>query len=119
MGHGITLLLFAGNHANYGGAMYVADNTSSAACSSNYECFVQMLSLEPGSWNFIVNIRFSENTANHGVNLFGGLLDRCIPNPFAEVYNSYGSHQITFTYLGNISNITLGQLKFALLVTPN
>ena len=74
MGHGITLLLFAGNHANYGGAIYVADNTSSAACSSNYECFVQTLSLDPGSWNFIVNIRFTGNTANHGVNLFGGLM---------------------------------------------
>ena len=47
------------------------------------------------------------------MNLFGGLLDRCIPNPFAEVYNSYGSRQITFngiTYLGNISNITLDSI---------
>ena len=34
-----------------------------------------------------INILFSENTASEqGPNLFGGLLDRCIPSPFAEVY---------------------------------
>ena len=34
------LVTFTGNHANYGGAVYVADDTNSASCLSASECFV-------------------------------------------------------------------------------
>ena len=78
------LLLFRNNHATYGGAIYVADDTNSGACSSDNECFIQTLAL---SYNNPTNIFFSDNTASEqGANLFGGLLDRCIPSPLAEVY---------------------------------
>ena len=55
-----------------------------------------------------MNILFSENTATEqGSNLFGGLLDRCVPSPFAEVYLK---QTITYysgvTYIQNISKIT-------------
>ena len=30
------IMMFTGNHANYGGAVYVADDTNSGACSSIY-----------------------------------------------------------------------------------
>ena len=102
-------LTFRGNHANYGGAVYVADNTNSGACSPDNECFIQTLALHQRRSNlFTTNIDFSGNTASEqGANLFGGLLDRCIPSPFAEVYLHKRTHYSGVVYLGNISNILL------------
>ena len=101
---------FTGNHANYGGAVYVADDTNSGTCSLKHECFIQKLALyqfldEYRSNLDTVNILFSENTATEkGANLFGGLLDRCIPSPFAEVYyESQNVHYSGITYLQNIT----------------
>ena len=115
------LMYFTGNHANYGGAMYVADDTNSGACSPNIECFIQALALYQrnedcspayhfecsilGGYLNTENILFSENTASkQGPNIFGGLLDRCIPSPFAEVYLKETTQYSGVTYLGNISN---------------
>ena len=103
------LLIFSGNHASYGGAVYVADDTNSGACSPDNECFIQTLALHSFTtmyWSTI-NILFSDNTASEqGADLFGGLLDRCIPSPFAEVYLKQRTHYSGVSYLGNISNIT-------------
>ena len=103
------LLIFSGNHANYGGAVYVADDTNSGSCSPDNECFIQTLALHSFTtlyWS-TVNILFSDNTASEqGANLFGGLLDRCIPSPFAEVYLKQRTHYSGVSYLGNISTIT-------------
>ena len=106
------LLIFIGNHGNYGGAVYVADDTNSGACSSNIECFIQTLALYqlPFSDLNTVNIQFSGNTATeHGPNLFGGLLDRCVLSPFAEVYIKQLSLRSQYyngvNYLQNLSNI--------------
>ena len=119
-------MIFTGNHANYGGAVYVADNTNSAACSSTVECFIQTLALHQAPTycygSCTADIILSGNTAaEHGSNLFGGLLDRCIPSPFAEVYQKYDrpeedkSHRRHrqyngVTYIGNISDITLDSI---------
>ena len=111
------LLIFSGNHANYGGAVYVADDTNSGACSPNTECFIQTLALHQMAGNYLstANVIFSGNTATeHGSNLFGGLLDRCVPSPFAEVYLKYDPFAKAYyraqydgvSYLENISNIT-------------
>ena len=94
--------------------MYVADATYSGTCSPNNECFIQSLALYHSQYDNLnlelktMNIRFSENTATkQGSNLFGGLLDRCVPSPFAEVYLK---QTITYysgvTYIQNISKIT-------------
>lgn len=110
---GVGYLIFNHNHSSYGGAIYVDDSSTSAACSSNYECFFQLLTLEQGTCaNFASSTLFSDNTATEdGSDLFGGVVDRCIPNPFAEVYNCYRTHNFNgITYLGNISNITLGSV---------
>ena len=106
------LVTFTGNHANYGGGLYVADDTNSGACSPDIECFIQTLALYQSSFDSISteNILFSNNTASkHRHNLFGGLMDRCIPSPFAEVYKKQRiySYYSGVTYLGNISNIEL------------
>ena len=112
------LIHFTGNHANRGGAMYVMDDTNSGACSPDIKCFIQALALYQFSikcefgYLTTVNILFSENTASEqGPNLFGGLLDRCIPSPFAEVYQTSRTHYSGVTYLENISNIELDSIS--------
>ena len=109
---------FIGNHANYGGAMYVADDTNSGACSSKIECFIQTLALYQFSDPRLntVNIQFSGNTATeHGPNLFGGLLDRCVPSPFAEVYQKQPSLRTQYyngvNYIQGLTNITIDSIS--------
>ena len=114
------LLIFQDNHASYGGAIYVDDDTNSGACLPDNECFIQTLALyqltdhelqllskfnTSKSYN---NTLFFGNTASEqGANIFGGLLDRCIPSPFAEVYQQLAPPYYSgISYLGNISNMT-------------
>ena len=110
------VLIFIGNHANNGGAVYVADDTNSGSCSSTAECFIQALALYIKKTNVNVKINtlhvlFSKNTADeHGSDIFGGLLDRCIPSPFSEVYLKKKVHYSGVTYVGNISNVTLDSI---------
>ena len=109
------ILVFSDNHANrFGGAIYVADDTNSGACSPNSACFIQTIALyllNDTSVFHSENIRFSGNTAAlEGSNLFGGLLDRCVPSPFSEVYIQQSSlqtqHYNGFAYLEDLSNIS-------------
>ena len=108
------LMTFTGNHANYGGALYVSDDTNSGACSPDIECFIQTLALHQLEHPLLntENIFFSDNTASEqGPNLFGGLLDRCIPSPSAEVYLKQRIHYSGATYLGNISKIDIDSIS--------
>jgi predicted outer membrane repeat protein len=89
---------FTSNRANFGGAIYVSDDTNNGTCtSSEYtltntaesDCFFQSIRYNPYSGNSrisnIINshISFSDNTANtSGAILYGGLLDRCTVNVF-------------------------------------
>ena len=95
--------IFISNIAEYGGAVYVDDNSNSGtSCSSesNAECFFQVLAL------YDVNIvqtlysnifagrtqsmHFSNNYAAISAStLYGGLLDRCAVSLFAEVRNKH------------------------------
>jgi hypothetical protein len=86
----------------------VADNTNAGACSPDNECFIQTLALHQYFAHELTNILFSGNTASEqGANIFGGLLDRCIPSPFAEVYRlETPPHYSGVSYLGDITNIT-------------
>ena len=88
--------LFVGNTAVYGGAVYVDDDTNTGACSSygKSECFFQALAVYENNTNYnylvLKDIYFSQNSADSGSILYGGLLDRCTISQFAEVllYNS-------------------------------
>ena len=76
------------------------DDTNSITCSASSECFIQTLKLY-SFWQFntsTVNIFFTGNTATaQGSNLFGGLLDRCIRNQFAELlYTNKGMRDSIF-----------------------
>ena len=109
------ILMFQDNHANYGGAICVADNTNAGAClPDDNECFIQSLALHRDRYSTLsyINIFFSGNTVSEqGANIFGGLLDRCIPSPFAEVYRGLEpppvpSHYSGVSYLDDIAIIT-------------
>lgn len=105
------LTFFIDNHASYGGAIYVADDTSSIPCSPKQECFIQLIfaykPLSLGITNSMVNIYFSSNVAGaFGSNLFGGLLDRCIPSSHAAAVYDRPEDVDGFTYISAITNIT-------------
>ena len=96
----VYVLLFTANSAEYGGAVYVADDANSAMCASTSytvysertECCMQTLALHNELQTELVlgNINNTNNYAYiSGSTLFGGLLDRCTINPFAEVYYKY------------------------------
>jgi predicted outer membrane repeat protein len=97
----ISALTFTANSADYGGAIYVADNTNSATCTSvrnqpnsiastSAECFFQVLLLSNYSFTeesvYLKSyLRFENNIANiSAATLYGGLLDRCTVSPFAN-----------------------------------
>ena len=115
-----TIVQFTGNHAIYGGAMYVADNTNSGDCKPAQECPLQTLVTDStyGENRNFLNMIFSEDNSATvaGSNLYGGLLDRCIPNPFAEVHQQWFEQILSLyyngvTYLRNISNITVESIS--------
>ena len=87
---------FINNTAHSGGAIYVADKTTSATCASTRlqsitaasqsECFIQILRelQNSRSSQYIIGNYFSfeKNNARFGSILYGGLLDRCTVNAF-------------------------------------
>ena len=123
---------FIRNSAKYGGAMHVADSTYFKVCESNnqygkkrfsilqnqstkVECFFQVLVASLGLVPNMtaINIDFTDNYASiAGSNLYGGLLDRCISNPFTFFYFKVNrtdtvQNNLTIngvTYFVNVSN---------------
>ena len=121
-------MIFLGNSANYGGAIYVNDDTNSGTCTndSKTDCFFQSLAHISGlyrlsetsstSINYARNILkteslyFSKNSASiSGSTLYGGLLDRCAVNQFSEVHILYNQEYRDggngITYLKHVSTI--------------
>ena len=85
---------FTANIADYGGAVYVEDDTNSGTCASDTiaECFFQVLALHGQESQYLKtqSIHFLQNIANiSGSTLYGGLLDRCVVSQFAEFYKKY------------------------------
>ena len=111
------IIFFTRNFADYGGALYVKDNTTSSTCHSlsyneyspSTECFFQTLytgKVYNDSSRHAWSLRFSDNIANfRGLVLFGGLLDRCSLSPFIE--HSKGEDQFNgLTYLDVLSKLS-------------
>ena len=122
-------IIFSANSADYGGAVYMDDDTNSGTCSGDpkIECFFQVLLYIEGIYNFdtvpkdILNytrenlktqsLYFdSENNASiSGATLYGGLIDRCAVSQFAEVRTKYTelyeSEGNGITYLMHVSTI--------------
>lgn len=109
-----TTFVFVNNSADYGGAIYVADDTNSGVCASTSnsvsstttECFLQSLSLHIKTYHKpVFDTNFTTNIAYHsGPTLFGGLLDRCTVNPFAEAYTAMGDSITGLEYFSLITN---------------
>ncbi len=98
-----TKLELINNFAQKGGALYITDDlacddgTSSVSSENSntvLQCFlqVQALYMHMTNQNLIKNITYikiflSNNTANEsGEYIYGGLLDRCTPSPYAEMF---------------------------------
>ena len=96
--HAVTI--FINNSADYGGAVYVADETNSGTCesksfeqySTKTECFIELLPDQSGFYNDAEVTVFEDNHAYiSGADLFGGLLDRCTISPLAVMDNQQSS----------------------------
>ena len=88
--------VFREKFADYGGAVYIDDDTNSGTCNTflQNECFFQVVaiyssydaSLLNGKSEETQSIVFIQNSARFsGSTLYGGLLDRCTVSPFGEV----------------------------------
>ena len=120
-----TTLLIHNNTADYGGAMYVDDDTNSGTCNVtpfsdkttiSSECFIQGLSLYVICYSCecitTINTYFTANSASvAGDVLYGGLLDRCGASPFAEIFikyrNSTPSSLSATSYMVNITDLDI------------
>ncbi|XP_064390051.1 uncharacterized protein LOC135337962 [Halichondria panicea] len=90
-------LMINNNSAQYGGGIFVADGTESGACRVGAtdtdaphiifaDCFIQTIKLYEWSKNNsnYFNTFITNNTAQSGANIYGGLLDRCTISKNAE-----------------------------------
>ena len=119
-----TSIYFASNFAQNGTAIYVDDEMYPDVCDGSYntktgrdnnssQCFFQVYSRTSalGKNSKLPNIEFTmKHSGNNSASsvIFGGLLDRCIPDPRrAEIVTSGYVHKKIdgFTYLKLISNI--------------
>ena len=99
--------IFTANHADYGGAVYMDNESNSGTCASNTksECFFQVLAIylyaNRCSDMKIQSMYFSQNFANiSGSTLYGGLLDRCAVGWLAEIRNKHSFFEQNYEYKG-------------------
>jgi transposase-like protein len=107
------LMHFISNKADYGGGIYIADETNNGTCTSSLdtvtaasesECFFQSVTPRNRLMTINESISFSNNAAKFsGSVLYGGLLDRC-------TVNALTNRHIRYSYLpgfmDNIHNFT-------------
>lgn len=102
------LVQFIGNSADYGGAVYVDDDTYAASCirQNTAACFFQeLILLETSSEG--ISLEFKHNQATErGSNIFGGLLHRCsIVQPIIQgIFFNSNSY---FRRVANVSSVHL------------
>ena len=115
------------NTADYGGAIYVADDTNLGTCSSgssqnltaisHSECFFQLISATIDVYTFTDAFEFANNIAYiSGSLLFGGLLDRCTVNYFTKHHEKYSNVP---GFADNILNETSSHPVKVCLCSPN
>ena len=101
--------IFTGNSADYGGAVYVDDDTNFGTYASDprTECFFQVLALYGATQPDLLRtqaVHFAQNYAKiSGSTLYGGLLDRCAVSQFGEIYRKYFNIIGGINYFKNIS----------------
>ena len=132
------IVTFTGNSADYGGTIYVSDDSNLGMCNPSFsslykakECFFQMLAIYSSihsnysqeSMNISTqNVFFSQNYANiSGPSLFGGQIGQCKLQHLSELQNStsinvpqsgYGDKIVSgILYMTNISNINISEVS--------
>ncbi len=99
-------IIFDGNNAtNKGGAIFIRDETYFRTCKSKSsfdhrtrtECFFQIIYNDidvqkPKQKQRLIT--FTNNTAEKGNVLYGGLLDRCSLSPMADIYGAITNNNI-------------------------
>ena len=107
--HDTNTTIFIANTADYGGAVYVNDDTNSGTCAEiqKTECFFQVLAIHGAEDRFLnaQSMYFAQNMAIiSGSTLYGGLLDRCAVSQFAEVrYKNREDIGNGVNYFNNVS----------------
>ena len=132
----IYVINFTANSADYGGSVYVSDNTYLGLCNPDSkfhfeakECIFQIIStyvIRSHDCKQTQSIYFSSNYAqSSGPDLFGGLFDRCKIHQFTEFheiiyFNMFRNTEQTFdedslinglSYMLNISNINVSSIS--------
>ena len=111
------LVNFTGNSADYGGAVFVDDDTLSAACTrGDIDYFIQDLILLMDEEHKAGNsVSLELNHARvQGSNLFGGLLHRCAIRAFTVFGNTIMYTNATLdglSYYNRISNSSLNKVS--------
>ena len=67
-----SMLFFSHNTANLGGALLINDRSNLDVCSGKFKCFFDSETIFP-----IKLVLFTQNYAERGSDLYGGMLDRC------------------------------------------
>ena len=133
-------IIFYNNSADYGGAVYIDDNTTVGACiggetktitaALQSECFFQLSTTRISNKVPTINdaFNFSQNHAkDSGENLYGGLLDRCIINAYGKrvkysSFRRFAHHNIlnhTSSEAVRLCPCTLlGQVECSSFITP-
>ena len=114
------ILYFDSNSAEYGEAIYVSDETyydvclrpmHSSSVTASTECFIQVISPQAKSYHSydLRSIYFAQsNSFIESSVIYGGLLDRCTLDSYAEVNTKTKGHNSSvdgMTYLKRMSNI--------------
>ena len=119
----VQAIKFVSNTADYGGAVYVADETNSGTCASSSfkehspktECFLQSVALHNQPYtvgNALITTTFTDDQANiSGSTLFGGLLDRCTVSPLAEGVQLHQSRDQWSLIFGYITDMNFKKVK--------
>ena len=112
------------NMANYGGGIYVDDDSSTALlCSepndtivqSDYQCFIQTstYALSTLKIRFEVLLVNKNKAAKAGVNIFGGFLHRCRHTPLLAARSAL-QHLQLISNIKNLSSISSKPMKLCL-----
>ena len=110
-----SVIAFERNSAEYGGAIFVVDDTYSGAClNSSYEeyteCFLSVLQRNETLSDVSPTYSFTGNTAlTSGHNLYGGLLDRCSRPKVITPIGTITSNVVFF--FQNMSNVGIDTIS--------
>ncbi|XP_064389295.1 uncharacterized protein LOC135337310 isoform X1 [Halichondria panicea] len=114
-------LIINNNSAQYGGGIFVADDTESSACKEGAtetetifaDCFIQTIKLhahESFSDQNYFNTFMTKNTVTQsGADIYGGLLDRCTASQNAEYHISSNG----LDYIQNTVNSSIEPLSIS------